>query len=275
MFESIHSGKIPFIPSEKVANLEGVLDILFSDQVTSETALDLCMQGKFNHLIQKSNSYSQNDFNCYQLSKMKQVNFMKFPLSTIMGEREQSEQVERTIRIFSETATEIYQKFDFLNIFEKCLINLRVNSSILGDSMNIMDELFTNAAISAPRLAAGYVLNEKEHAISQNDEKLKPLEIFAGADPQRIVIGCKDLYGVLDKELFLGSIRRCFTDDLSDVIRLNFGGAGIGAFLMYKSCASVYMGVTKNKETVVCFSLARKLSRLDRDKMPKNINVFS
>ncbi len=274
MSENTTSASIPFISPENVAGLEGIVDILFSDQIACEMALDLCIDGKFNHLIQRSNLCSQSDFNSYQNSKLNDSNFMKFPISTIMGETAQTAETENSLRVFNQGATEVYQKFDLLNSFEKCLINLRVNPSILGDAMNVMDELFTNAAISAPKIAAGFILNEKEYGTHKSSEAIKPLEIFAGADSQRIVIGCKDYYGVLDKELFLGSIRRCFTDDLSDVIRFNFGGAGIGAFLMYKSCASLYLGVSKNQETVVCFSLARKMSRLERDKMPKNIHVF-
>lgn len=274
MSASMNPATVPYVSPENLDKLEGQVEILFSDHVSSEVALDMLIEGKIKHLIQKSNFNTESDFNCYHLSKMKQADFMKYPLCTIMGEVIQSQENERKLRLFNETVTALYQKHDFLTIFEKHLKDLNVNKSIFSDSINVMDELFTNAAISAPRIASGLVLREKDHAMVQEGDLLKPFEIFMGADAQRIVIGCKDYYGVLDKEIFLGSIRRCFADDLSNVIRFNFGGAGIGAFLVYRSCASIYIGVSKNQETVVCISLGRKMNRLDRDKMPKNIHLF-
>lgn len=275
MAETANPASIQFVPPENIDKLGNKMEILFSDSVSCEMALDMFIDDKIQHLIQKSNFNTQDDFNCYHLSKMKQADFLKYPLCTIMGEVVQSQAKEAELSLFKQNVTARFQKHECLSEVEKCLNDLKINQSILSDSVNVMDELFTNAAISAPRIASELILREKDHAKIQEGEELKPFDIFLGADSQRIIIGCKDYYGVLDKNIFLKSIRRCFSDDLSKVIRFNFGGAGIGAFLMYRSCASLYFGVSENKETVVCFSLARKMSRLDRDKMPKNIHFFS
>lgn len=248
-------------------------DIVLVDRAPHVSVLSLCAENGVKHVVQKSNISSTNEIDFSSEMIQSPGGFFQFPLSCIFGQRNPDLQTElRIARIY--TAVEQYSdRNTIISNFRTLVQSLTSSPALLNDVLLVVDETLTNAIYNAP-----YTAGNKKSRTSQDDDvridpRKKPV-LFAGHDKERIVVGCRDSYGSLNINELVRRIKGCYENNISEMINYGEGGAGIGSFLMFNSCASMYIGVDSGYSTTICCSFPFNLSATKRSEMPKNIHLI-
>jgi hypothetical protein len=85
----------------------------------------------------------------------------------------------------------------------------------------------------------------------------------------------KDQYGTLNIEKLIERIKLCYIHNPKSQINFGPGGSGIGTFMIFDSCTSLYVAVQRGICTTVCCTFATKLSARKRNQIPKNIHLLA
>jgi hypothetical protein len=248
-------------------------EIVLLDKAPHITVLLLCTQNSVKHVVQKSNINSPGELEVSSLMVNSPNIFFQFPLCCILGSSVASAENENKLTGISFLVEKLSERENILSSFEMFVKNLTASPALLNDVLTVVDEAFTNAVYNAPFVgnnATRPPLNTHDLEI---DADKKPL-IFAGNDSERVVVGCRDAYGSLNVAKLINRIKACYETNVSDMINFGAGGAGIGSFLMFNSCASMYIGVDSDCSTTICCSFPYKLAASRRSEMPKNIHLI-
>lgn len=269
-------GRIKCLDINDIQPEEELGSLLFTDNASTVAILQMCIDKKIRHIVQRSNIDHNKEIQLSQNMDSDPSCYFSFPLSTIFGIENPTAASEGEIRKYYFEVSNASEKNLILENIENYVKGLTKASSLLYEVMNTVDELFTNAIYNAPFVDKA---NERGGAdrVLQNikiDENKKP-SIFAGHDHERIVVGCYDQFGSLNIEKLLSRIKGCYENELSSVINYDSGGAGIGTFMILESSASLYIGVQQGVKTLVCCSFAYKLNSVMRKQIPKNLHIYS
>ncbi len=250
-------------------------EVIFTDHAQTTTVLDYCLNRKINHFVQKSNILHNKEISVSESMNTDPDLFFNYPLSVIHGEKNPTKASENFLKKVSFEVENVLDKVKLLSEIEGFIGGVTKSTSLLHDILNTVDELFTNAVYNAPYVS----FDNEESGIDRDFEKAvidtnKKPYIFAGYDQERIIIGCKDLYGSLNVEKLLSRIKSCYDSNISKVINYGTGGAGIGAYLIFASSCSLYLNVSKGKHTLICCSFAYKLNATSRSQIPKNLHIY-
>ncbi len=248
-------------------------DIVLVDGAPHITVLTLCVQNGVKHVIQKSNQNSQVEVRFSSLMVAEPNHFFQFPLSCILGSLDPSSDTELQRTGISFIVEKLLQRREILASVETYLTAFTASPALINDILCVIDETLTNAVYNAP-FAGGMLSTPSREILDFPIDPSKKPKIFVGQDRDRVVVGCRDAYGSLHVESLINRIRNCYENQVADMINFGEGGAGIGSFLMFNSCASMYIGVDTGASTTICFSFPLKLSAADRSEMPKNIHVI-
>ncbi len=270
------------VPGIKCLNIdeihpeENLGDFIFTDNASAQTILQMCLNKKIRHFVQKSNLAHAQEIALAQKMAKDPDKYFSFPLSAIFGQENPDEASEKKLQGVFFDINNPTDKFNVLAQIENYIKGLTKASSLLYEVLNTADELFTNAIYNAPYMD----FNNENPGVERDfrnvriDSSKRPY-MFVGNDGARIVLGCKDQFGTLNVERLLARIKKCYDSDLSNVINYSSGGAGIGAFMIFESAASVYIGVKQGIQTLVCCSFAYKLSSASRSQLPKNLHIYT
>lgn len=267
---------VKFIECSELNFEEEIGEIVFTDNLNTISLLDYCISKKINHIVQRSNlNYAAEILVSEKMLRSKDLIF-KYPLSVIHGEDSPDLTTEEKLLKISYHISSAVEKSSLLNHLKNYISDISKSSTLLDDILNTADELFTNAIYNAPYVTfdnskSGIDRNFKKAVI----EKDKQPYFFAGHDHERVVIGCADHYGSLNIENLLMRIKRCYEDNLSNVINYGTGGAGIGAYLIFESSCSLYLSVKKGERTTICCSFPYMMSSNKRSRIPKNLHIFN
>lgn len=113
------------------------------------------------------------------------------------------------------------------------------------------DEMISNALFNAPVRPSGkraYKDMDRTSAIELPSNKAAT--IFACFADQRIVIGCEDAFGSLEKPVLIEHLTNMFKEK-SAQISYSGGGAGLGFRYLLENAANFYVLVDKGKSTLV------------------------
>ncbi len=248
-------------------------DIVLVDQAPSVNVLLLCSQNGVKHVVQKSNinSTAEIDFSSFIVNSP--ASFFDFPLSCIFGEAQPTAETEKKLTAVSFLVERLADRPSILAQFETMVKSLTSSPALLNDVLITVDESLTNAVYNAPYAAINVSSPSRESIDLPIDPRKRPL-LFAGYDSDRVLIGCKDTYGSLNVPDLIERIKSCYENGVGDVINFGDGGAGIGTFMMFNSCASMYIGVDAGQSTTICCSFPLKLSATKRSEIPKNIHLI-
>jgi hypothetical protein len=272
--ENDNSG-VKYLEIDQISPEQDLGDFIFTDNASNLTVLQMCLNKNIKHFVQKSNVDHVKEISLSQNMGSDPNSFLLFPLSTIFGQTSPSEETEKKLRhVFFEVCNP-NEKYSLLGKIESYVKSLTKASSLQYEVLNASDELFTNAIYNAPFVDQGNDGGVERDVRKVTVESDKRPYFFAGHDQDRIVIGCSDKFGSLNIEKLLARIKVCYENDLASVINYSTGGAGIGAFMIFESSASVYIGVKQGVQTLVCCSFAYKLNSVSRRQLPKNLHIYS
>jgi hypothetical protein len=247
--------------------------IVLIDNAPTITVLTLCSQNDVKHVVQKSNLNSESEILFSALMSATPTDFFQFPLSCILRKGIPSPEMESQLTGYSYLVQKLADRTEITEGLENYVQSLTSSPALLTDILTVIDETLSNAVYNAPFALDSQISPSRDILDFPIDPGKQPF-IFIGADSERIVVGCRDAYGTLDVESLIKRIKICYENNLSDVINFGEGGAGIGSFLMFNSCASMYIGVDSGVSTTICCSFPLKLSATKRSEIPKNIHLI-
>lgn len=248
-------------------------DIVLVDRAPHVSVLSLCAENGVKHVVQKSNISSATEIGFSSEMIQSPTSFFQYPLSCIFGQSSPDLQTEKRLARICTSVEQFSDRKAIISNFEKLVKSLTPSPALLNDVLLVVDETLSNAIYNAP-----FTVGTKKSPSNKNDDvtidpRKKPL-IFAGHDSERIVVGCRDSYGSLNIPELIRRIKGCYENNVGEMINFGEGGAGIGSFLMFNSCASMYIGVDSGYSTTIACSFPFNLSASKRSEMPKNIHLI-
>jgi hypothetical protein len=249
---------------------------IISDKLPNLVLLELCGQKGVRHVIQKSNLAPESEASLAKFMLEKPRDFIREPILSILGLPHMNTDQESELNTLYQVIQSPFDKFDVIEKLQDFSKKYKNPSSVIYDIALVADELITNALYNAPYVDA-------ENSSSGPDrnpqsimvDPLKRPEFVAGSDGMRIVIGVRDHYGMLNTNQLLERIRSCYEQNIKDLISYKEGGAGIGSFMIFDSCSTMYVAVQKAVATVVCCSFPVGMGASKRRSLPKNVHLLS
>jgi hypothetical protein len=117
--------------------------------------------------------------------------------------------------------------------------------------MQVSDELISNALFSAPIDKNGvHVYDGKDRRSEIVMVPNRKPTFFACVSDSRVVVGCEDKYGSLEKEKLMAHLINLFKNERSKA-RENTAGAGLGFKYMIENAASIYIYSESGLKTLV------------------------
>jgi hypothetical protein len=152
-------------------------------------------------------------------------------------------------------------------LIEKCteFVGKLGRASVLETAMIVVEELYMNAAIDAPKEALRQGIPTHE----------QPAELFLAYDGQDLQISCTDAYGSLDIAKFIGRMNEVYEKGAGEVINMNRGnGAGLGCVIIFEQCSTLVLGVIPGIQTKVSGIIPVCMSRRQRAQLKKSLHWF-
>lgn len=137
---------------------------------------------------------------------------------------------------------------DSLKAFFDAIPAVRFASDLV---LQVADEMITNAIFNAPTLPDG----QRPFAVFPRAEKVilpegKKARLFACYSDQRIVIGCEDPFGSLQREHVLKRWIQIY-DPANEQVAAGGTGSGLGMKLMLDNAANFYLYSEYQKKTLI------------------------
>jgi hypothetical protein len=272
-----NSEQILEIASQDELNTRSVLPpLIIGDHLSSIVVLQLCKDKGVRHVVQRSNLEPKSETNLAKFMMDHPAEFIKFPISAILGVPNPSVETELKVADFKVQIDSPNSKFGLEEELKQYARKFKNPASAIYDISIVADELITNAIYNAPYVGvqnttSGPARDPKNIVI---DPKKRP-ELFAGSDGVRIVVGVRDYFGQLNTSNLIKRIQACYETNLLDQISYKEGGAGIGSFMIFDSCAGMYIAVEKGRSTTICCSFPVGMTARKRSLIPKNIHILN
>ena len=249
--------------------------VIIGDQLSTLVILDLCVEDGVKHVIQRSNLGLLEERQLSTAMQERPKDFIKYPLSMIFGDLSATAEGEKRNQSLSVSISSPEMKNDILDQLKSFANQYAKQKSLLYDITLAADELITNAVYNAPYVDfENLTSGPSRTAGGLKIDADKMPRFFAGSDGQRIVIGAQDLFGSLNVDSMMKRIRRCYQSNPRSQISFGIGGAGIGSFMMFDSCTSMYVAVDRGVSTTICCTFPVAMSAKKRSAIPKNIHIL-
>jgi hypothetical protein len=261
-------------PSVDINSLQTTANIVVCDNMTAANVLSLYTARNVRHIVQKSNLLPECEIKAANVMLDDPAKFLAFPLSTIFGHPQPDDKTEKDHTQLAFRVSEADQKSDLLDAVEKHVSNISSPKSLAIDVRAVGDELITNAIYNAPFVDRENSFSgpTRDKAKVLIDPKKRPL-VFIGTNEERVVFGCRDFYGRLNVKKIAARIQLCYQNNPSQLINYGPGGAGIGSYMVFDSCVSMYIAVEANKSTTICCVFPTHMSARKRHILPKNLHI--
>lgn len=273
MKQSVKLLEIPDLDSAE--NLHSTADIVIGDQFPAATVLSLYTKRNVKHIVQKSNLCSETEIKAASTMVLVPQQFIDFPLSTIFGQDNPNQASESSLAEYSFQISDVDQKTEYLDHLESYVRLHATPKSMSLDVRAMADEVITNSVFNAPfvDMENSFSGPTRDKGKVMIDPNKKPY-CFVGRDSQRFVFGCQDYYGRLNVRKIIARIQLCYQSNPGQQINYGPGGAGIGSFMIFDSCVSLYVAVDPNKSTTICCVFPLNMTARQRHLVPKNLHIY-
>ncbi len=228
----------------------GLNKIGIGDKLSSERLLNFAVKYRFSHILQRSSTDHEKQYLTSRIMLEQPDLFFKHPLSSILDPENIKASNEKKLSLFEIKFKTAQEKNMGLEAVVDKLQKTIKDQILLSDIKLAADELMCNALFNAP-----YIV-DRELPDKSKSRKVKNAQLFIGATPGELVIGCEDNYGSLDVVKLLARVRDCFSRSVgAGISNLGNYGAGLGTFMIFSVCSSMYFAVDKNEHTLVCCSI--------------------
>ena len=195
-----------------------------TESVGPAEVLGIAVDNPCAHVVQTKNPFFSNDLNAVALLAAQPEALEHLPAASILAPASCDEKTNAELLIFDQTFHASREKVQILQNVEATLERRSVSGSLIADIVVIADELATNAMFNAPFVD---LENTKSGAERKEDVEMadgKSARLFLGADQNRIMVGCMDLFGTLNVNKLFRRIKNCYDTSVGD--NINFSGSG-------------------------------------------------
>ncbi len=246
--------------------------ILLCDHVSPQEVLRYAVEENISQIVQEANPFSAKEVLSSFAMMDAPLSFFDFPLATILTPDSISVESEKKLRQLNIPFYASDEKEEILDVIGQYMRSIAASGVLEADVRLVADELFTNAIFNAgfqqtPGGAA------RTNSIVLNDKQT--CRLLVGAQDDRLVLVCEDLFGSLNILKLLTRIRKCYEEGAYNAITWDKAGAGIGSFLIFQSCISVYYAVQENERTMIACVLPLRKGAKARSEMGKGIHFVN
>ncbi len=205
----------------------------------------------FEHIVQRDREDFAQQLLASALMVVRPKAFLKNPVPFFLSGFASEKVINDPDRNLLMRFTKSGEKKTLLDWLEQFLKRDKRTSTIRGLCLQAADEMITNALFNAPIRPSGKRAF-KDLARSSDIElpANKAASLFACFAEQRVVIGCEDAFGSLEKSTLMEHLMSTFKESRAQVSYTG-GGAGLGFRYLLENSANFYVLVSPGVRTIV------------------------
>jgi len=205
----------------------------------------------FEHCVQSTRDDFANELLASSLMALRPESFMKDPIPFFFNGFQTSEMATASGRHFKVNFSSSGESSTILQELEKFLTKNNEMASLKDICVQAADEMISNAVFNAPMRPGGTRPNVR---LPRNQDVFIPdskyATLFSCFSENRVIIGCADPFGSLEKRPFLNHLRSVFAE-VSASVRMTGESAGLGLKFLIENAANVYVLVNPGKQTLI------------------------
>ncbi len=234
-------------------------DVCLTDEFEPNQVVDFILKHKCSAVLQRNSAWFSRDLeSCIFLKKNPEA-FLEDPIRSTITQAQ-----KRLTWEFSKPE-------DKAIVLEKLNEQIEAGSRGLQESaMVVFEELYMNAMMDAPRHSISSKLETHGY------EKHPPAKFHFGVERGRLCLACEDPYGSLDIDVFLQRMNVVYSQGAGQVINLKSesGGAGLGCVMLFEQCGSMYIGVKKDRVSIVACVIPTDVNHRKKDSIRKSLHLI-
>lgn len=245
--------------------------ILLCKRLDTNEVLSYVMDKGFEQVVQEVNPLFDTEILSSLIISRAPEKFFEFPLSAILNPAQVGPDAEKAANLLEINYHRSDQKSEVLSKIISAVRKISPRSTLLEDVRLVADELFSNSLYNAPFVAQNKVIERSEKIV------LDPAQggrFLLGADAERVLIVCEDSFGSLDLDSLVVRMKNCLESGKGKMINTGQGGAGIGTYMIFETCVSLYTAVDKSKKTIFACLFPLRSAYRNQPDLGKNIHFF-
>ncbi len=247
--------------------------VLICDNALPQEVLSYAIDKNMTQIVQETNPQHEVEIKSSIAMMDAPQSFFKFPLSTILTPEDVTPEAEKALRQLEIPFFKSDEKEAILDSIGDYMKSLAGSATLDADVRLVADELFTNAVYGGDKVTSP----DGNHGTASSGAKIdqQTCRLMIGAKDDRLVLVCEDLYGTLNILKLLDRIKKCYEDGVRNSIKWDTPGAGIGSYLIFQSCMSVYYAVHENERTMIACVFPLRKGMRARSEMGKGVHFVN
>ena len=245
-------------PTERLllaqANPENTIIVIENVEVREVVGL---VEMGFEHCVQKGRDDFAQELLASSLMLLRPESFMKDPIAFFCNGFRKVESPDPELNLilpFHKSS----EKGTLLGWLDNFLQQTPHTDSLREMCLHTADNLITNALYNAPiKIGGKRPYQELPRDIEVEIPVAQRATLFACRSEKRVIVGCLDQYGSLDRETLLVHLRSQFKEQTVK-LRAGQAGAGLGFRNIIGSAAGIYVLGSKGRLTLVASSFSLK-----------------
>lgn len=235
--------------------------------------IHIAYKNEINHVVQKTCPTTTREIRAARLFSRNPEKFFEFPISSVLFPRSAGREKEKE-SVLLERALSCYEdKKSILDSILELFLQGRLNSSLRDDVRMTADEFLTNVLFNSMNDKGVNINSLAESILKAKIPLPKPAILRVGASETHLAVSCLDRSGTLEPRRFLEKLFACANEGVGETINLiDRGTAGVGGFLIFNACVSLYVGVKTGEATLFCALFPLKGGARIRTMSPKNLH---
>lgn len=242
--------------------------------MTPQELIEQVLNGPSAHVCQPAGLMYQQEVETSELLSKDTQLFFASPATALLWPSEIATRQEMNSLLLNRLFGCSDEKNQILDELRGKLSTLTKSSSLVDEILAVADEFVTNALYNAPYVDPVTFVNQRVDRLTTKVELPagKTARLFVAEDGQRLLVGIQDPFGSLNIKNYLNGIVRCYATGVKDSINYGEGGAGIGSYIIFNAGSSLYYGVRPGQTTVLACLVPYRMSRRQREDLPKHLH---
>lgn len=254
-------------------DLDPKTSIFVGHKAPISEVVDLMANSEVEHFVQTDKEGFIYDLFAAAVMLQKPAAFIKNPLPFFISNFKPDKSDPGSVRSTTLTFGSSSEKSPVLHAISDFVRENPKTSNFIEAVHMIADELIMNSLYNAPVQANGkpMFMDHDRNTLVELPKGAKA-KLFITHDKRRLLIGCEDPFGSVNRFKLMKQLGKVFKDDLS-AANAGTGGAGLGCKMMIENSCGFYMVVKKGVRTLVCCALPLGVSYTKAERMSKNMHM--
>lgn len=248
-------------------------EVALVNNMAPKELVDLAFSSGHRHLVQKDQNDTLREIRFARVIHKNPKLFMMYPLSSTLAPRIAGPTAEDDFTLRKFELKSHSDKADVLIKIRELFSSMRLTQTLQDDVVLTADEFCCNVLFNAI-YKDGINQEDLASTLKVSQKPLtQPAILRIGANNSYFAVSCWDAYGTLDPVRVLQRLQKCLHEGAGQVInQSDHGTAGIGSYLVFNACSSLYMAVEKGVGTQFCALFPKRPRHEERKVKPKNLH---